>query len=143
MVAQNTVWTWGINQLFWFVKGIWLHKKSRQIRFFNVKVRNKFWATILYKDHEHLPFVYYPVHCCLLDLVYTAYLIAQLLLLFLLSVCMYVNLLNLPFYLMSSLFFLFATIIVVCLYVCKSFISPILSLSLSYSPKLNNLFSFL
>ena len=30
MVAQNTVRTYGVNQVFPFVKGIWLHRKSRQ-----------------------------------------------------------------------------------------------------------------
>ena len=33
MVAQNTVRTYGVNQVFRFVKGIWLHRKSCQIRF--------------------------------------------------------------------------------------------------------------
>ena len=34
MEAQNTVRTYGIKQVFRFVEGIWLHRKSRQIRFF-------------------------------------------------------------------------------------------------------------
>ena len=38
MVAQNTVLTYGVNQIFKFVEGIWLHKKSRQIRFFSRKI---------------------------------------------------------------------------------------------------------
>ena len=35
MVAQNTVRTYGVNQVFRFVEGIWLHRnrKSLQIRF--------------------------------------------------------------------------------------------------------------
>ena len=33
MVAQNTVRTYGVNQVFRFVESIWLHRKSRQIRF--------------------------------------------------------------------------------------------------------------
>ena len=37
MVAQNTVRTYGVNQVFRFVKGIWLHRQSRQIRFFSRK----------------------------------------------------------------------------------------------------------
>ena len=32
MVAQNTVRTYGINQIFRFVEGIWLHRKTRQTR---------------------------------------------------------------------------------------------------------------
>ena len=32
--AQNTVRAYGINQLFRFVKGVWLHRKSRRIQFF-------------------------------------------------------------------------------------------------------------
>ena len=44
------------NTLFRFVKGIWLHRKSRQICFsektyFTSSVRNMFWATIFYKYH--------------------------------------------------------------------------------------------
>ena len=46
------------NQEFWFVEGIWLHQKSRQIQFFFSEmtypllyVRDMFCATILYKYH--------------------------------------------------------------------------------------------
>ena len=53
-----TMRTHGVNQTFRFVKCIWLHRKSRQIRFFLRKktlfssfVRNVKWATILYKNH--------------------------------------------------------------------------------------------
>ena len=34
MVAHLTMRTHGVNQAFRFVEGIWLHRKSRQIRFF-------------------------------------------------------------------------------------------------------------
>ena len=34
MVAQNLVRKNGVKQAFRFVKGIWLHRKSRQSRFF-------------------------------------------------------------------------------------------------------------
>ena len=34
MVAQNTVRTYGVNLVIRFVEGIWLHRKSRQLRFF-------------------------------------------------------------------------------------------------------------
>ena len=34
MVAHFTVRTYWVNQAFRFVEGIWLHRKSRQIRFF-------------------------------------------------------------------------------------------------------------
>ena len=33
MVAQNTVRSYGVNKVFWFVVGIWLHLKSGQMRF--------------------------------------------------------------------------------------------------------------
>ena len=33
MVAQNTMRTYGVNHLY-LLEGIWLHRKSRQIRFF-------------------------------------------------------------------------------------------------------------
>ena len=34
MVAHFPMRTHGVNQIFRFVEGIWLHRKSRQIRFF-------------------------------------------------------------------------------------------------------------
>ena len=34
MVAHFTMRTHGVNQAFRFVEGIWLHRKSHQIRFF-------------------------------------------------------------------------------------------------------------
>ena len=34
MVAHFTMRTHGVNQAFQFIKGIWLHRKSHQIRFF-------------------------------------------------------------------------------------------------------------
>ena len=34
MVAQNAVRTYGLNPVFRFVEGIWLYRKSRQIRIF-------------------------------------------------------------------------------------------------------------
>ena len=34
MVAENSVRTYGVNNLFRFVKGIWLHRQTRYIRFF-------------------------------------------------------------------------------------------------------------
>ena len=37
MEAKNTVRTHGVNQVFRFVEGIWLHRQSRQIRFFSEK----------------------------------------------------------------------------------------------------------
>ena len=52
MVAQNTVRTYGINQVFRFVEGIWLRRKSCQIRNFTSYVRNKILATMLYKYHD-------------------------------------------------------------------------------------------
>ena len=57
MVAHFPMRTFWVNQEFLFVEGIWLHRKSRQIRFFpgndlfSLYVRNMFWATILYKYH--------------------------------------------------------------------------------------------
>jgi len=59
MVAHFTMRTHGVNQAFWFVEGIWLHRESHQIRFFFRKktlftsyVRNVNWATISYKNHD-------------------------------------------------------------------------------------------
>ena len=55
MVAHFTMRTYGVNQAFQFVEGIWLHQKSRQIWFFSENnfstsyVRNMYWATISYK----------------------------------------------------------------------------------------------
>ena len=47
-------------ETFRFVEGIWSHRKSRKIRekksgknYFSPYVCNMFWATILYKYHEH------------------------------------------------------------------------------------------
>ena len=37
MVAHFTMRTHGVNQAFRFVEGIWLQRKSRQIRFFSEK----------------------------------------------------------------------------------------------------------
>ena len=37
MVAHFNMHTYEVNQAFGFVKGIWLHRKNRQIRFFFVK----------------------------------------------------------------------------------------------------------
>ena len=37
MIAHFTMRTHGVNQAFRFVKGIWLHRKSRQIHFFTEK----------------------------------------------------------------------------------------------------------
>ena len=37
MVAHFTMGTHGVNQAFRVVKGIWLHRKSHQIRFFSDK----------------------------------------------------------------------------------------------------------
>ena len=34
MVAHFTIHTYGVNQAFQFFEGIWLHRKSHQIRFF-------------------------------------------------------------------------------------------------------------
>ena len=34
MVAHFTMRTQGVNQAFRFVGGVWLHRKSRQIRYF-------------------------------------------------------------------------------------------------------------
>ena len=34
MVAHFTMRAYGVNQAFRFVEGIWLHRKSRQIRFY-------------------------------------------------------------------------------------------------------------
>ena len=45
---------YGVNNVFRFVQGILLHRKSRQIRkktYFTSYVRNMFLATILYKYH--------------------------------------------------------------------------------------------
>ena len=61
MVAHFTMRTYGVNQAFSFVEGIWLHRKSRQIRkiisentYFTSYVRIMFCATILYKYHGHV-----------------------------------------------------------------------------------------
>ena len=54
MVADLTMRTYGENQAFRFVEGIWLHRKSRQIRFFFSEQTyftsyvRMFLATILY-----------------------------------------------------------------------------------------------
>ena len=37
MVAQNMVLTYGVKQVFRIAEGIWLHRKSRQIRHFGRK----------------------------------------------------------------------------------------------------------
>ena len=37
MVAHFTMSTHGVNQAFRFIEGIWLQRKSRQIRFFSEK----------------------------------------------------------------------------------------------------------
>ena len=59
MVAHFSMRTNGVYQAFWFVRGIGLHLKSCQIRFFSKKktyftlhVRNMFIATNLYKSHD-------------------------------------------------------------------------------------------
>ena len=51
MVAHYTMRTYGVNQYFRFVEGIWLHRKSHQPDFFPRKMtyltpymRNKFWV---------------------------------------------------------------------------------------------------
>ena len=54
-----TIRTYGVKQEFRFDEGVWLHRKSGQIRFFLSRkipfftscVRNVLWATILYKNH--------------------------------------------------------------------------------------------
>ena len=57
MVAHFTIRTNGVNKAFRFVEGIWLHRKSRQIRlfleetYFTSYVRNMFWDTFSYKYH--------------------------------------------------------------------------------------------
>ena len=54
-VAHFNMHTYGVNQTFGLVEGIWLLRQSRQIRFFSENtyfttyVRNMFWAAILYK----------------------------------------------------------------------------------------------
>ena len=60
MVAHFTIRTYGVNQEFRYVESVCLHRKSRQIRFifrrkpfFTSYVRNMFWATILFKYHDH------------------------------------------------------------------------------------------
>ena len=60
MVAHFTMRTHGVNQAFRFVEGIWLHRKSHQIRFFfrekilfSSYVRNVKWASILYKSRDY------------------------------------------------------------------------------------------
>ena len=56
--------TYWVNQIFRFVEGIWLNRKSQQIRLFSKKayfisyVRNMFWATILYKYHEYNMYIF-------------------------------------------------------------------------------------
>ena len=72
MVAQNTVRIYEVNQAFRFVEGIWLQRKSCQIRnflsektYFTACVRNMFWATYLstmsYGEVEELFFKSLPV----------------------------------------------------------------------------------
>ena len=59
MDAHLTMRTYyGVNKAFRFRQGIWVHRKSRQIRllflekaYFTLFVRNIFRATILYKYH--------------------------------------------------------------------------------------------
>ena len=57
MVAHFIMRAWSKSGI-----SIWLHRKSRQIRFlfsektyFTSYLRNMFWATILYKYHENNP----------------------------------------------------------------------------------------
>ena len=52
MVDKNTVRTYGVNQVFQYVEGIWLHRMSRQIKnIFEERpilyARNMYRATIL------------------------------------------------------------------------------------------------
>ena len=57
MVAQNTVRTYRINQVFRFVEGTWLPRRGQNQFFFSEKtyfisnVRNMLLSTILYKYH--------------------------------------------------------------------------------------------
>ena len=57
MVAHFAMRSYGLNQAFLFVEGIYLHRKSRPIQkkwektYFTTYVRNMFRATILYKYH--------------------------------------------------------------------------------------------
>ena len=49
-----TMRTYGVNQAFRFVEGIWVHRKRHQIRKKGkdlLVVHNMFWATILHKCH--------------------------------------------------------------------------------------------
>ena len=53
--SEHGAHIYGVHQVFRFVEGIWLLRKSRHIRIFfseGTYVRNMVWATILYKYHE-------------------------------------------------------------------------------------------
>ena len=59
MVVHFTMRTYGVNQVFRIVEGIWINRNSHQIRnFYSVEtysisyVRNSFCATILFNYHE-------------------------------------------------------------------------------------------
>ena len=57
MVAQNTVRTNGVNQIFRFIEGIRLHQSSRQIRFFS---ENAYFTSYVQTPRvEVLYFIYY------------------------------------------------------------------------------------
>ena len=53
MVAHFTMRTYGVNQAFRFVEGIWLHRKCRQIR------RKKIGKEIFYTIHAQHVLSYY------------------------------------------------------------------------------------
>ena len=54
MVAHFTMRTHGVNQAFHYVEGIWLHRKSRQIRFFFSKKDLVFIIRAQRKMSNHL-----------------------------------------------------------------------------------------
>ena len=53
MVAQNTVRTYGINQVFRFIEGIWFHQNGRQIRIFSEKTYFTSCTMVQYKNLTH------------------------------------------------------------------------------------------
>ena len=54
MVAHYTMRTYGVNQVFRFVEGIWLHRKSRQIRSFFSEKDLVFIIRALREMNNHL-----------------------------------------------------------------------------------------
>ena len=62
MVAHFTMRTHGVNQAFRFIEGIWLHRKSHQIRFFFsekdlvyiIRAQREMGNHLIYKHHAEI-----------------------------------------------------------------------------------------